>query len=414
MIEILFFLVLFISSFINISKPFSSVLVRISDVVYLFFIYWALANKFSLVFVLFFIIFSKIFYSLYSFFRRDPDVLYQRNFRNFLFNFLLSTLPLVIITFLVYLFSFIDFSNGYFVVDFFSKAYSDYIFLFFQIFLFLTILYFLYLLIFNIFDFVFGFGVYFSDHNYFFYDSVENFILSNVFNSILFLVFYDLAKINIYLVFLFIIAFLPISWANYNYNWILMAIYHTVEKIADVIESKHVYGKGHSKRVAELCAKFAYKLDLSYEEITKLVHAARIMNVGYVSVPDYIFNKGSLDNYELRLIRRHTENIYNILQKMDIYRDIALIVKYHHECWDGSGYPEGLKGNSIPFLSRVIRICDMFLALIEDRSFRRAYSVEEALKIMDEEKNKFDPLIFEKFMEFVREEFLNKDKVSVS
>jgi len=398
-LELLFLFSLILSNFINISKPFSFVPVRISDVIYLFFIYWAFVNKLDVLLTLLIIFLSKLVYLIYIYFIRDKF----REFYGLLLNFLLNFLPLAVVVFLVYFFS----SANEFLRSFLSY---EYLILFLQVFVILVLLYLLYLLVFNILDFLFNFGFFFSEGNYLFYDSIRAYLLSNVFNSVLFLILYDLSKVNIYLVFLFILALLPLGLASYNYKWILVAIYHTIERIADVVESKHIYGKGHSKNVAELCAKFAYKLGLNYDDITKLVHCARIMNVGYVSVPDYIFNKSSLDNYELQLIRKHPENIYNILQKMDIYKDIALIVKHHHESWDGSGYPDGLRGNSIPFLSRIIKICDVFLALTEERSFRKAYSINEALEIMNKEKSKFDPFIFEKFVEFVKEEFFNEDK----
>lgn len=184
----------------------------------------------------------------------------------------------------------------------------------------------------------------------------------------------------------------------------------TIEKIADIIESKNTYAKGHSKRVAELATKFAHSLELDYDEIDKLSHACKIMNIGYVSIPEYIFGKATvLSKSEMNYIKDHPVNAYNILKNLDLYKEVSIIVKYHHESWDGSGYPDGIRGTAIPLLSRIIKICDVFIALISERAYRKAYTIEEAVDIMNNEKNNFDPEIFEKFMDFIQKEYLKEE-----
>ncbi|MCS7244286.1 MAG: HD domain-containing phosphohydrolase [Candidatus Calescibacterium sp.] len=385
---VIFFLVLIIANFINITKPFN-ILIRISDCIYVFFIYWAFISKIDLWITISVILVSKLIYSIYKFY-------FLRFWSNWPYNFIFEFISLFLISFFVYYFSFSDILQSLLGRDF----------MFIQVLIYFVILYFLYLVMFYFLNLVSNFRVFFNEYYSFFYDDLRGLILGWIFNTALFLIFYDLSVKNIYLVYLLVIGLFPIALTNYNYNWIIKATMATVEKIADIIEAKNVYAKGHSKRVAELCVKFAHTLGMDYEDIERLSHSAKIMNIGYISIPEYIFGKAvNLSSNEMRYIKEHPLNAYNILKKLDIYRDIADIVKSHHESWDGSGYPDGLRGNSIPLLARIIKICDVFLALLEERAYRKAYTVEEAIKILIQEKSKFDPDIFDKFMDFLDKEY---------
>ncbi|MEN3014804.1 MAG: HD domain-containing phosphohydrolase [bacterium] len=318
-----------------------------------------------------------------------------------MFNFL----PLFIISFVIYYFSFSDLIK--------SLVGSDLLFV--QSIVYFVLLQIFYVSMYYVLSFLFGFRVFFNDYYSFFYEDFKSLVLGILFNSALFIVLNDLSGVNIYLVFLLVLGLIPIALTNYNYNWIVRATMNTVEKIADIIEAKNSYAKNHSRRVSDLCVKFGYYLGLDYDDIEKLEHAAKIMNIGYISIPEYILLKNSsLNLSEERYIKEHSLSAYNILQKLDMYKDIATIIKYHHESWDGSGYPEGIRGNAIPILSRILKICDVFLALLEDRSYRNAYTLEQALEILEKEKSKFDPEIYEKFIDFIYKEYkLNKvDEVS--
>lgn len=311
-------------------------------------------------------------------------------------NFIFEFLPFFFISFVVYYFSFSANFENLFGGNILSI----------QIGIFFVFLYLLHVVTFYFLNAFFNFKIYFDQQFFFLHEDLKDLLLSLLFNIVLFLVFYDLSQKNIYLVYLLIIGFIPIYLTNRNYEWLFKATEDTIEKVASIIESKNVFAKDHSKRVVELCIKFANFLGLGYEEIKKLEHSAKIMNLGYISIPEYIFSKSTkLTNNEWRYIREHPLVAYNVLKKLDVYKDISDIVKHTHEDWDGGGYPEGKKANEIPLLSRIIRICDVFLALTEERSFRKAYTPEEAIEIMQEEKNKYDPELFEKFLEFLEKEY---------
>lgn len=337
---------------------------------------------------------SKLFYSIirYHIFK---------TWNNLWANFLFEFIPIFLVSYVVYYFSFVDVLQSLFGRDF----------LFIQVFIYFVLLYFLYLIVYYLFNIIINFKVFFNENYSFFYEDFKGLILGLVFNTALFLILKDLTDRSIYLFSLLVIGLFPIALTNYNYLWIVRATMDTIEKIASIIEAKNTYAKGHSERVAELCVKFGYFLGLEYEDIEKLSHSARIMNIGYISIPEYIFGKATaLSANEMKYIKDHTISAYNILRKLDIYKNIAEIIKYHHESWDGSGYPEGIRGVSIPFLARIIRICDVFLALTEERAYRKAYTPEEAIEIMIKEKNQFDPEIFDKFIDFINREYSKKNE----
>lgn len=386
--EILWTIVLIFSNFINISKPFN-VPLRISDCIYLFFIYWSFINKWDLMITFIIVLLSKFIYSLLNFY-------VFRIWNNLGLNFVFNFIPFFSMIIFVYYFYFSDSIKSLWGKDF----------LFLQVFIYFLLLYFLFVTVFYFLNLFFNFRVYFNENNYFFYDDLKFLLFSLIFNSSFFLIIYDLSTKSIYLVYLLIIGLLPVALTNYNYNWIIRATMRTIEKIASVIESKNIYAKGHSEKVSELCVKFSRYLNLDYDDIEKISHAAKIMNIGYISIPEYVFGKATnLSPNEMKYIKDHPLIAYNIFQKLDIYKDISNIIKSHHESWDGSGYPEGLMGSSIPFLARVIRICDVFVALQEERPYRKAYSIQEALEILHKEKTKFDPEIFEKFIDFIQKEY---------
>ncbi|MFN3995135.1 MAG: HD-GYP domain-containing protein [bacterium] len=388
---LLFFLALVFGNFLNINRPFN-ISLRISDCIYLFFIYWAFLNKVSIISVLLILFFAKLIAVFYRYRSQYAKVDNIGWFLNFIFEYL----PFFFISFIVYYFSFS--AN-------FESLFGGNI-LFLQVMIFFIFLYLLYMVVLYFLDIFFSFKAYFDQYSFFSYEDLKNLVLGLLLNIALFLVFYDLSQKNIYMVYLLIIGLIPIYLTNLNYNWLFRATGDTIEKVANIIEAKNIFAKGHSKKVAELCTKFANFLGLSYEEIKKIEHSAKIMNLGYISIPEYIFSKSTnLSNNEWRYIKDHPVVAYNVLKKLDMYKDISDIIKYTHENWDGSGYPEGKKANEIPLLSRIIRICDVYLALTEERPYRKAYTPEEALEIIKKEKDKFDPDIFEKFIEFIEKEY---------
>ena len=169
------------------------------------------------------------------------------------------------------------------------------------------------------------------------------------------------------------------------------------------IELRDIYTQGHSERVAIYAREFAKYLNLSQDDIQKVYMAGLLHDLGKIGIPDAILLKpGKLERDEFNIVKMHSVLSGEIVSKIEGFNELADIVKHHHEHFDGSGYPDGLKGEEIPFLSRILSIVDVFDALTTRRVYRRALSLEEALEIMDKMKEKFDSSLYKKFKLFIK------------
>lgn len=175
--------------------------------------------------------------------------------------------------------------------------------------------------------------------------------------------------------------------------------------LLSTIGAKDHYTEGHSKRVAKLCVLLSQKIGLSKEE-TELLHtAAYFHDVGKIGVSDNILLKnGKLTDEEYEIMKLHTIIGSNIFKVTDIFKDISPIIKYHHERYDGKGYPEKLKGENIPKLSRVLSICDSFDAMVSKRSYKETGTADYALSEINNCAGKqFDPVYAKAFLELYDE-----------
>jgi putative nucleotidyltransferase with HDIG domain len=178
-----------------------------------------------------------------------------------------------------------------------------------------------------------------------------------------------------------------------------------VRKWGESIEEKDVYTQGHCVRVADLsCALWSRvcagdDTSLFWFRIGALLH-----DVGKLMVPAEVLNKaGKLDDAEWALIRNHPSAGVELLADIDFPWDVRPIVESHHERWDGKGYPHGLVSEAIPITARVLCIADVYDALTSERSYKKAFSHDEAMKIMREDVGRaFDPTLFGAFEEIVR------------
>lgn len=175
------------------------------------------------------------------------------------------------------------------------------------------------------------------------------------------------------------------------------------EKIAKIVSSRDPYTGVHSEEVAELAVKLAKVLNLPEKEIARIETAARVHDLGKIAVPDAILLKpGPLTEEEWKVMKQHPVVSAEILAGLGIYKDCVDIIRHEHEHWDGSGYPDGLKGEEIPLGSRIIAVADVWHALLSDRPYRKAYTKEEAIKIMQEMAGKtLDPKLVEVFLKIV-------------
>ena len=153
----------------------------------------------------------------------------------------------------------------------------------------------------------------------------------------------------------------------------LMQYHDLIESIVAAMDARDAYTAKHSDRVADMVLVLATALDLSEDETTLLHMAAHLHDIGKIAVPDSVLRKaGPLTNPEWEEMRRHPVTGYEILRKVDDFKEIAVLVRHHHERWDGRGYPDGLRGADIPLGSRILAVADSIDAMMSSRSYRPA------------------------------------------
>jgi HD-GYP domain-containing protein (c-di-GMP phosphodiesterase class II) len=155
-----------------------------------------------------------------------------------------------------------------------------------------------------------------------------------------------------------------------------------VHRLGQVAESRDPETGRHITRMSRLCAALAREIGLDPGECETILHAAPMHDIGKVGVPDSILHKeGPLDPTEQERMRRHTTVGAEILaaSRSPVVQMAELIAFTHHERWDGSGYPRGLRGEAIPVVGRIAAVCDVFDALISARPYKRAWPIDEAL-----------------------------------
>ncbi len=171
-----------------------------------------------------------------------------------------------------------------------------------------------------------------------------------------------------------------------------------VRSWGESIEAKDRYTGGHCQRVADYACRIAEEAGIAEHDITWFRMGAFLHDVGKMEVPAEILNKpGRLTDEERLIMERHTVIGDEMLAPVEFPWDIRPIVRSHHERWDGTGYPDRLVGEAIPFTARILRIADIFDALTTARSYRKPLSPEQAYAIMEDDYGSFDPALFEIF-----------------
>jgi len=158
-----------------------------------------------------------------------------------------------------------------------------------------------------------------------------------------------------------------------------------IHSMVNMIESRDSYTAGHTKRVAQYCELIAREMNYSEEEVTILRKAAWLHDIGKISTPDSILLKpGKLDDVEYSLIQEHLVSGYNLLREIDEYKEIAEIMREHHEKYDGSGYPRGIQKDEIHPLSRIMIVADAFDAMTTNRIYKPRKSMAVAFAELQE------------------------------
>jgi putative nucleotidyltransferase with HDIG domain len=174
----------------------------------------------------------------------------------------------------------------------------------------------------------------------------------------------------------------------------------TIETLAMAVDAKDQVTHGHIRRVQKYAVGLANALGVHDEALLKAVEAAALLHdMGKLAVPEYILNKpGRLTEAEFEKMKLHASVGADILSAIDFPYPVVPIVRHHHESWDGSGYPDGLRGTDIPIGARILSVVDCFDALTSDRPYRRRLSNEDALAILNERKGTmYDPWVVQTF-----------------
>jgi len=192
-------------------------------------------------------------------------------------------------------------------------------------------------------------------------------------------------------------------------------LFNSVRTLISIINAKDRYTFGHSERVTAYAVALARRLMLSEEEISTLKYGAFLHDVGKIEIDRYVLNKeANFSEKEWELIKQHPVWGAEILKPLFSLRAVIPVVLYHHENFDGTGYPSGLKGEEIPLLARIIRIVDSFDAMTTDRSYKKAVDPSCALNELIRFSGKYyDSRLVAEFVEFIREEILNQKTLSL-
>jgi diguanylate cyclase (GGDEF)-like protein/putative nucleotidyltransferase with HDIG domain len=182
------------------------------------------------------------------------------------------------------------------------------------------------------------------------------------------------------------------------------AVVETVTSLALAIDAKDHYTHGHSQKVSAYAAMIAQSLSMGPEEVEEIRLAALLHDIGKVGIPEVILNKsGPLDASEWETMKTHTDLGARILEPLPTMSRIRLMVRHHHEFYDGSGYPDRLEGEQIPHGARVIAIADAYDTITSARTYKRARSPEDAFAELERcAANQFDPDLVRIFIETMR------------
>ena len=178
----------------------------------------------------------------------------------------------------------------------------------------------------------------------------------------------------------------------------------TIQSLITALEAKDSYTSGHSVHVARATRRLGSALGLSDNDLFTLELAALLHDIGKIGMPDSILQKKStLQDAEYITAKKHTVIGSEIVGKIDELKEVASIIRHHHERYDGTGYPDGLSGEVIPKFARILAIADAYETLISNRIYRPALTVEDALSEIEKNAgSQFDPQLTKLFVEIMK------------
>ncbi len=179
----------------------------------------------------------------------------------------------------------------------------------------------------------------------------------------------------------------------------------SIMAISNAVDKKDLYTRQHSLRVAKYSREIASRLKWKDEDIDNLYNLALLHDIGKIGIPDAILKKpGRLTDEEFAIMKTHTTMGYEILKDITVIKDVALGARYHHERFDGRGYMQGLKGEEIPIVARVVGIADAYDAMTSDRAYRKKLPEEVVLgEILKGKGTQFDPVMVEVMLTIMKD-----------
>ena len=178
----------------------------------------------------------------------------------------------------------------------------------------------------------------------------------------------------------------------------------TIEGWSRALDLRDKETEGHTQRVTKAALRLAEAMGLGKDELIQVRRGALLHDIGKMGVPDHILLKpGDLTEEELAAMRKHPQFAFDLFSSIDFLRPALDIPYGHHEKWDGTGYPRGLKGEQIPLTARIFAVVDVYDAVTSDRPYRVAWTKEKALEYIQSQAGKyFDPNVAQKFIEMIK------------
>ena len=193
-------------------------------------------------------------------------------------------------------------------------------------------------------------------------------------------------------------------------------ILQSMNTFISFIDAKDPYTRGHSRRVAMYAAEIAKRMGLPEDEVQNICYSGLLHDAGKISVPDAVLNKpGKLTDEERKTIQSHTVAGGKMLKQLSSIKGIRETALYHHERYDGTGYPEGLKGEDIPLYARIVGVADSYDAMSSNRVYRRHLNKDEIIEeIQQGAATQFDPDILKYMVDMINDGYVNVVKMETA
>jgi putative nucleotidyltransferase with HDIG domain len=189
----------------------------------------------------------------------------------------------------------------------------------------------------------------------------------------------------------------------------------TLTALMSALDARDRETEGHSTRVSRLACLLGERVGLSSHQLKALERGALLHDIGKIGINDSILHKpGKLTDDEWRIMRIHPDIGARIVEGIPFLQETLPVIRYHHERWDGSGYPVGLRGNASPIQARIFAVADVFDALTSSRTYRKKSSPDEAVEYLREQAGSlFDPTVVETFASLPYTDFVQGKRIPV-